>query len=288
MVSPARRRDAVNYLCRRHRVSQRRACSVVGQHRSTQRYRAVAPDFEIKLVKRMNVLAEANPRYGYRRIHALLRHEGWEVNRKRIERLWRAEGHRVPAMRSKDSGQKARGDAENSAWVRPALRPNHIWSYDFVSVRTRGGGQVRILNVVDEYTRVCLGSHVARSIGARSVTLALEELFETHGVPEVIRSDNGREFISETTIEFLAEYGVQPAFIEKASPQQNPFVERFNGTMRDELLNGENIDSIPEARMLVNDWIRVYNTHRPHRGLGMMTPAAFAKSWVPTGNEGGD
>jgi putative transposase len=288
MVSPARRRDAVAYLLRRHPVSERRACALVGQHRSTQRYRAVAPDYELRLVKRMNALAETNPRYGYRRIWALLRAEGWAVNRKRIERLWRAEGHHVPPRRSRSSGQKALGAAANAAWITPAVRPNHIWSYDFVVTRTRGGGQIRILNVVDEFTRVCLGSHVARSIGARQVTLALEELFDQHGVLELLRSDNGREFIAETVLDFLAEYGVTPAFIEKGSPQQNPFVERFNGTMRDELLNGERFDSVLEARMLVNAWIEVYNFTRPHRGLGMQAPAAFARSWLATRKGGID
>jgi putative transposase len=285
MVSPARRRDAIEYLLKRHRVSERRACRLLDQHRSTQRYRALPPAFELKLVRRMNRLAEQNPRYGYRRVWALLRSEGWAVNRKRIERLWRAEGHRVPPRRS-TSGQAARGDAANASWVLPAVRPNHIWSYDFVSVRTRGGGQIRILNVVDEFTRVCVGAHVARSIGARAVTIRLEELFDRHGIPEMIRSDNGREFISQTVLDFLEEFGVHAVFIEKGSPQQNPFVERFNGTMRDELLNGERFDSVLEARMLVMDWIELYNHRRPHRGLGMMTPAAFATSWA-TGTEGG-
>jgi putative transposase len=181
------------------------------------------------------------------------------VNRKRVERLWRLEGHCVPPMRHKASGQKALGGASGVVWNLPAKGPNHIWSYDFVSARTRRGGAIRILNVVDEYTRVSLGCRVARSIGAREVARFLEELFERHGVPEMIRSDNGREFIAATVLDFLAEYGVAPAFIEKGRPQQNPFVERFNGTMRDELLNGEDFDSVLEARVLITDWIAEYN-----------------------------
>jgi transposase InsO family protein len=226
MVSPARRRDAVTHLCGRFPVSERRACRLLAQHRSTQRYRAVPADFELRLTKRMNALATRHPRYGYRRIWALLRTEGWRVNRKRVERLWRLEGHRVPPMRHKASGQKALGGAERAVWNLPAAAPNHIWSYDFVSARTRRGGAIRILNVVDEYTRVSLGCRVARSIGAREVARFLEELFERHGVPQMIRSDNGREFIAATVLDFLAEYGVAPAFIEKGRPQQNPFVER--------------------------------------------------------------
>jgi putative transposase len=276
MVSPARRRDAARYLQRRHRVSERRACRVVGQHRPTHRYRRTEPEYELKLVGRMNELAALHPRYGYRRIWALLRSEGWRVNRKRIERLWRLEGHRVPPRRSQASGKKAQRTADNAVWNRPAARPNHIWSYDFMSGRTRDGAALRILNVVDEDTRVALGCRVDRSIGAGDVVQELERLFDTHGRPQVLRSDNGRQFIAASLLDWLAARGVQTAFIEKGSPQQNPFVERFNGTMRDELLNGEEFDSLLEARVLINKWVAEYNTLRPHRGLGMMTPAAFA------------
>jgi putative transposase len=168
-VSPARRRDAVRFLVKRRRVSERRACRVVGQHRSTHRYERVVPEYELRLVARMNELAAAHPRYGYRRIWALLRGEGWRVNRKRIERLWRLEGHRVPPRRSQASGKKAQGTAENAVWNRPATAPNHVWSYDFMSGRTRDGASLRILNVVDEYTRVALAvGSIARSAPATS------------------------------------------------------------------------------------------------------------------------
>jgi transposase InsO family protein len=277
-VSPARRRDAVRFLVKRRRVSERRACRVVGQHRSTQRYERVAADYELRLVVRMNELAAAHPRYGSRRIWALLRSEGWRVNRKRIERLWRLEGHRVPPRRSRASGSRARGTAEKAIWNLPATGPNHVWSYDFMGSRTRDGAPIRILNVVDEYTRVAVGCRVARSIGARDVINELERLFEQHGQPDVLRSDNGREFIAESLGDWLAERGVKTAFIEKGSPQQNAFVERFNGTMRDELLNGEEFDNLLEARVVITNWLIEYNTLRPHRGLGMLTPAAFAAS----------
>jgi transposase InsO family protein len=277
-VSPTRRRDAVRFLVKKRRVSERRACRVVGQHRSTQRYERVPAEYELRLVARMNELAAAHPRYGYRRIWSLLRAEGWRVNRKRIMRLWRLEGHRVPPRRSQTSGKKALGTAEKAIWSLPAQRPNHVWSYDFMGTRTRDGAPVRILNVVDEYTRVALGSRVARSIGARDVIAELEQLFERHGRPQVLRSDNGREFVADSLQAWLAEQGVQTAFIEKGSPQQNAFVERFNGTMRDELLNGEEFDNLLEARVVISNWLVEYNTLRPHRGLGLLTPAAYAAS----------
>lgn len=197
MVSPTRRRDAVSYLVRKHGVSERRACSVCEQHRSTQRYRPVPTELEQKLVRRMNELAARHPRYGYRRIWALLRSEGFPVNRKRIERLWRLEGHRVPPRRTKESGKKAQGSSGNAVWNRPAASPNHVWSYDFMNARTQAGSLIRILNVVDEYTRVALGCRVARSIGALDVIEELEGLFRRHGKPKLMRSDNGREFISQ-------------------------------------------------------------------------------------------
>jgi transposase InsO family protein len=277
-VSPTRRRDAVRFLVGKRRVSERRACQVVGQHRSTQRYERVPAEYELRLVARMNELAAAHPRYGYRRIWSLLRNEGWRVNRKRIMRLWRLEGHRVPPRRSQTFGKKALGTAEKAIWSLPAQHPNHVWSYDFMGTRTRDGAPIRILNVVDEYTRVALGSRVARSIGAGDVIAELEQLFEQHGRPHVLRSDNGREFVADSLRAWLAEQGVQTAFIEKGSPQQNAFVERFNGTMRDELLNGEEFDNLLEARVVISNWLVEYNTLRPHRGLGLLTPAAYAAS----------
>lgn len=276
MVSPARRRAAVLYLVRRHGISERRAWALVGQHRSTQGYRALVPLEEAALVHAMNATAARHPRWGYRAVWTLLREQGWRVNRKRIERLWRLEGHRLPQRRR--SGKRALGSAENSSWSRPATAVNHIWSYDFVSAATRRSGPIRILNVVDEFTRRSLGSHVSRSIGAQAVIRHLTKLFATHGYPQIIRSDNGREFIAQSVVSYLADHGVEAVFIEKASPQQNPFVERFNGTMRRDLLDVEEFDSVLEARVLVDAWNQEYNTQRPHRGLGFMTPLAFARA----------
>ncbi len=198
------------------------------------------------------------------------------MNRKRVERLWRLEGHRVPPAKAKNSGQKALGGSENSSVNLPAIRPDHVWSYDFISIRTVEGGPMRVLNIVDEFTRECVASYVARSIGARAVKRVLEKLFAKRK-PQFIRSDNGREFIAGELVAWLKDQGVIAAFVAKGSPQQNPFVERFNGTMRRELLNGELLHSVTEARVVIGEWVDIYNNVRPHRGLGMKTPAAFAK-----------
>jgi transposase InsO family protein len=267
----------VAHLIKKFKVSERRACQLVGQHRSTNRYAPVAPDFEAKLVARMTKLAERHPRWGYRMVHGLLLEEGWPVNKKRIERLWRQEGLQVPPSRLKSSGQKAIGEQANSAWLLPALYPNHVWSYDFMSARTSDGGSLRILNVVDEHTRESLGSHVARSIGANHVSRHLAKLFAQHGKPKFMRADNGREFIADIGQQWLLDQGVQPVFIEKASPQQNCYIERFNGSMRREVLNPESFHSVLEAKVVIEDWNELYNTRRVHRGLAGLTPAAYGK-----------
>lgn len=274
-MSPGRRRAAVEYLCRRYRVSQRRACVVVGQHRSTQRYVPAPDGFEEQLVKEMRRLAELHPRWGYRQIHALLADGGWNVNRKRVERLWRSEGLQVPPAKAKKSGKKAGGGSQNAIWNMPALYPDHIWTFDFIADRTTDGAMFRILNVLDEYTRRCVGVYVNRHIGARRVQHALEDIFEAKGRPKYIRSDNGREFIATTLERWLAEAGVASAFVEKASPQQNAFIESFNSSMRRECLIAEEFASLLEARVVIGDWVDEYNGLRRHRALKMRTPDAF-------------
>lgn len=264
------------YLVRKHKVSERFACRVVEQHRSSQRYEAVPPDFEQRLVKAMIQVADQHPRWGYRRVHAVLVLDGWEVNIKRVERLWRIHQLKVPPRRQKASGQRALGNDANALWSLPAVRPGHIWTYDFMSVRTSKGTKLRILNVLDEYTRVCVGFHAGYSIGAESVKHELARLFEEHGAPGMIRSDNGREFIATGLLEWLREVGVTPVHVAKASPQQNGYIERFNGSMRDELLNRESFHSLTEAKVVIGAWVKHYNEFRPHSGIGMRTPAAFA------------
>lgn len=251
---------------------------MVGQGRSTQRYAVVPSDFEDRLVEAMSAHARAHPRWGYRKIHRLLVEDGWAINVKRIERLWRAAGLRVPPRRRNRPGGKGPGASDNSAWARPAVRPGHIWSYDFVALRTQDGRALRLLNVVDEHTRVAVGFEVARAIGSRRVRAALEGMFAVHGAPEMIRSDNGREFTSGELIAWLCGQGVEAVQVARASPQQNCYVERFNGIMRDELLDGELLHSVLEAKVVIGRYIDEYNNQRPHRGLGMMTPAAFDRA----------
>jgi transposase InsO family protein len=257
-------------------VSERRACQLLEVHRSTVRYEAVPSDFEQRLVKQMLAFAEAHPRWGYRRVHALLVADGWEVNVKRVHRLWVEQGLQVPPGKGKH-GQKALGADANAAWNLPALGPGDVWSYDFMSARLDNGGPLRILNVVDEYTRECVGSFAAPSTGAQEVRRTLTRLFAARGKPRLMRSDNGREFIADTVVTWLTEQGVTAAFVEKGSPQQNCYVERFNGTMRRELLNGEIFHSVTEARVVIGRWVEHYNHDRPHRGLAMQTPSDFAK-----------
>lgn len=272
MVSPARRRDAVAYLVRRHKVSERRACQVVGQHRSTQRYTPLPDDSEDRLIKEVNRLAAEHPRWGYRQIHGLLVTDGWKVNAKRIERLWRLEGMGVPPAKSKKFGKRAGGSAENSIWNFPAVHVDHIWTIDFIEDRTVHGVKFRSFNVLDEYSRYVVGAHVARSHGVQAF---FAELFAIEGKPKFLRADNGREFIGKELDEWLTAQGVTILFIEKASPQQNAFVERFHRSMRSEALNVEEFDSVLEARVVIGEWRQLYNNVRRHRGLGMKTPAAF-------------
>lgn len=262
---------------RKFKVSERRACRVVGQHRSTNRYVPTPADFEANLVARMIALAEVHPRWGYRTIHSIPLEEGWPVNKKRVERLWRVHGLQVPPRKAKNGGQKALGDDDNSIWRLPPLYPNHIWSYDFIKRRTSDGRPLRVLNVIDEFTRVSLGSLCARSIGSRKVESHLEKLFARHGKPTLIRADNGREFIADRLQDALAAQGVRAVFIAKASPQQNGFIERFNGSMENEVFGMELLHSVLEAQVVVDEWNGKYNHRRPHQAHGGMTPAAFAK-----------
>jgi putative transposase len=284
MVSPARCRNAVRHLIRHFRVSERRACRALEINRSSLRYVAVPVDYEKRLVKRMNELAVEHPRWGYRMVATLLRGEGWKVNPKRVLRLWRQEGNRVLPKRSGAGGKRSQGSSRNAGWRLRAKHPHHIWGIDFMSGRTRRGGPIRILNVVDEFTRLELGCRVDLSIGTSDVMAELEELFLKYGKPKVIRCDNGREFVAATLMSWLTGLGIEQAFIEKGQPQQNCFVERFNGTMRSEVLDVEDFDTLIEARVVLKQWsLEEYNIRRPHRGHGMLTPRQFADNWKAGG-----
>lgn len=215
-------------------------------------------------------LATKYGRYGYRRITALLRHEGWRANHKRVERLWRREGLRVPQKQPK-RGRLWLNDG--SCVRRRPERPNHVWSYDFMAERTHDGRPLKLLNIVDEHTRECLAIHVERRMRSIDVLEHLSDLFIERGVPEHIRSDNGPEFTAELVRVWLERLGVQTLFIEPGSPWENGYVESFNGKFRDELLDREIFYTVAEAKVLVEMWRREYNTIRPDSALGYRPPA---------------
>ena len=251
-------------------ASERRACKVLGQPRSTQRYESAVSDDERLLSEAIVELAREFGRYGYRRITALLQHRGWRVNHKRVERIWRREGLKVPSKQPK-RGRLWLNDG-SCIRLRPE-RPDHVWAYDFVSERTRDGRTVRLLTVIDEYTRECLAIRTERRIRSIDVIATLADLMVTRGVPEHIRSDNGPEFTSRAVREWLGNVGAKTLYIEPGSPWENGYVESFNGKLRDELLDREVFNTLQEVKVLVERYRRTYNQVRPHSSLGYMPPA---------------
>ena len=257
-------------------VSERRACRVLGQHRSTQRKVPQTPDDEAALTADIIELARQSGRYGYRRITKMLRTAGWLVNKKRVERLWRREGLKVPSKQPK----RSRLWLNDGSCIRlRAERPNHVWSYDFVADRTHDGRAYRMLCIIDEFTREALAVRVARRLNSTDVIEALCDLFIVRGIPAYIRSDNGPEFIAVALREWIAAVGAKTAYIEPGSPWENGYVESFNGKLRDELLNGEVFYTLAEAKIVIEQWRRHYNTVRPHSSLGYKPPAPEVLSW---------
>jgi transposase InsO family protein len=225
------------------------------------------------LAGRVIELACAYGRYGYRRITALLRQEGFYVNHKRVERIWRQKGLKVPQKQPK----RGRLWLNDGSCVRQrAEYPNHLWSYDFALERTHDGRPIRIFTVIDEYTRECLAVDVARRLTSEDVLYQLGQLFIKRGIPIYVRSDNGSEFTAKVVREWLTRLGIQTLFIEPGSPWENGYVESFIGKLRDELLNGEIFYTLNEARVLIEDWRQHYNTIRPHSSLGYRPPAPEA------------
>jgi transposase InsO family protein len=253
----------------RFRVSERRACIVLRQARATQRYLPQVRDDEDPLTQRIIELACVYGRYGTPRITAMLRREGWRVNHKRVERIWRQQGLKVPQRQPK----RGRLWLNDGSCIR--LRPqhrDHVWAYDFLSGRTHDGRPFRMLTLVDEFTRECLSIDVARRLRSDDVLERLSWLMATRGVPEHIRSDNGPEFTAHVVRAWLKRIGLQTLFIEPGSPWENGYVESFNGKLRDELLNGELFYTLREAKVLIERWRRHYNTVRPHSSLGLARP----------------
>jgi putative transposase len=265
----------VKHLQKNFRVSERRACRVVDQPRSSQRYLSTKADKDAALTQMIVALSGQNPRYGYRRVWALLRREGWEVNKKRVHRLWREADLKVPAGRRRKRQRLA--SSENGVARRRAEYPGHLWSYDFAMDATEDGRRLKMMPVVDEYSRECLALEVERSITSEEVVKTLDRLFAERGAPRFIRSDNGPEFIAQAVKRWLAASGVETLYIEPGAPWENAYSETFISRMRDELLHREEeFANLKEAKVLAEDYRDHYNHHRPHGALGYLTPVEFA------------
>jgi putative transposase len=277
-VSPARRRRAVEHLQRVLGVSQRWACQLVGQHRSTQRHQPMEPDRNRALREQLRQFSRAHPRWGYRRAHAQLCRQGWSVNRKAVQRRWREEGLRVPARRR---NRQRLGVATTPADRLAAEHPGHVWALDYQFDQTTDGRMLKLLNVVDEHTREALTITVDRRIDADATVAVLDRLVVERGsAPRCIRCDNGPELTANTLRDWCRFNQAGTSYIEPGSPWQNPYVERFGSRLRDELLAVEAFSSLLEARVLVEDWRIEYNTVRPHSALGYRTPTQYARAWT--------
>jgi transposase InsO family protein len=265
----------VEHARRKYGVSERQACRVLQQWRGTQRYVPLYRTEENALTRNIITLASEYGRYGYRRITALLQARGWPVGKDRVQRIWRREGLKVPQKQR----ARARLWLNDGSCVR--LRPeraNHVWSYDFVSAMTHDGRTLRMLTLIDEYTRECLAIRVARRLGRYEVIEALADVMLLRGVPDYMRSDNGPEFVAKEVRSWLAKVGTGTLYIEPGSPWENGYCESFNGKLRDECLNGEIFYSLKEAQIVIEKWRVVYNTLRPHSSLGYRPPAPAARS----------
>jgi len=255
-------------------VSERKACRAIGQSRTTQRRRprpVLAPEQQLR--HWLREYAKKEPRHGYRMAHGALRLEGWLVNRKRVQRLWREEGLRVPPQQPKRSRV---GQSVVRADRLRAMRPNHVWALDFQFDSTSDGRPIKAFAMCDEFTRENIGKDLRRSIKADAVVKALDQAKAKRGAPEFIRMDNGPEFIAQTIRDWCRSSGAGTVYIEPGSPWENPFIESFNSRARDELFSREVFHSVLEGRVMYFDWCDRYNTKRPHSSLGYMPPAMFA------------
>jgi putative transposase len=256
-------------------ISQRRACQICGQARSTQRRQAQEPSpEERKLRSRLREIARAHPRWGWKTAYSIVRREGWAVNRKRIQRLWREEGLKRPQR-----CQKRRRVNRASTERRRATRPNEVWAVDFQFDETADCRRLKLANVVDEFTKEALAMQVGRSMTADQLVEVLVRLVAERGAPSFLRMDNGPELVAWALRDWCRLSGTATVYIEPGSPWENPFVESFNGRSRDELLNVEEFGSLKEAQLLVEDWRIEYNTYRPHSSLGGLTPVEFKRRW---------
>lgn len=258
-------------------LSERRACRYVGQPRSSQRREPVVAPDDAALRAELKAFSRQRPRWGYRQAHQHLLKQGWSINRKRTQRLWREEGLRVPAKRRK---RQRRGQSTVPGDRLRAGRPDHVWSFDFQFDVTDDGRAVKLLYVVDEFTREALAMEAERRIDADYVVDVLDRIVGQRGnCPEFVRCDNGPEMTSVALRDWCRFSRTGAAFIEPGSPWENAFVESFNSRVRDELLSVEQFSCLAEVKVMVQDFRHDYNRSRPHRAHGMMTPAAFAEGW---------
>jgi len=277
-LSPGRRRDLAQKVVAAGICSGRAACRILHLARSTYWYRGQPlSSAQEQLQKRLRELSEAHPRYGYRRIAALLRQEGWRVGKRHVQRLRRAEGLRVPPTK-----RKVVRRGISTGWPVKATHRGHVWTWDFIADATVRGGALRMLTILDEYTRECHVLRADRALRAEDVLLWLRKAIEEHGVPEHLRSDNGPEFIALAVQGWLRENQIKTIYIDPGSPWQNGFVESFHGRFRDECLNREQLWTLTEARVVIEDYRREYNHRRPHSRLGYQSPRQFALQQSPS------
>lgn len=256
--------------------SQRRACALIGLARSSARYQAQTRSDEAELISAIEELTSKKPQYGYRQVTRLLRRNGYRVNFKRIYRLWRQLGLQLPRRkRIKRRYGQVKQKFQRASYC------NHVWTYDFLQGRTERGGRLRILAILDEYTRECLMLFVARSIPSQRVLDVLDWLFATRGIPACLRSDNGPEFVAKAVQNWLGKKACQTLYITPGSPWENPFIESFNGKLRTECLDRHLFANGKEAQLMLEDWRLEYNSERPHSSLGGLTPNEFAQLPIP-------
>jgi putative transposase len=258
-------------------VSERRACKTISQPRMTQHYKPKRYEKDKLLRQEILKLAVKYPSYGYRLITKKLRQSGWQINYKRVQRIWRIEGLQVPY---RHKFKKAKGNSSNCCSVKRAEFINHVWTYDFISDQIADGRPLKLLTLLDEFTRESLAIEVSRSIRSKDVIEVLGYLFMVRGIPGCIRSDNGPEFISDAIKRWFIESSVETLYIEPGCPWQNGYIESFHSRFRTELLNRELFHSVSEAKVLVEAWRLEYNNHRPHSSLADMTPAEFAAGCI--------
>lgn len=274
MVSPERKRAAVRHLQAKRLSSQRRACWLVEVSRSSLYYVPRKRPDDDALRARIKQMAKERSYWGYRLVWGQLRREGWRVNHKRVHRIWREEGLDLRRRRHGKRSCGPKGEVKQRA-----AHPDNVWSYDICEDRTERGRQLRVLSVLDEFTRECLAIEVAHSISAQTVVDLLGWLALTRGTPDHIRSDNGSEFIAKAVQGWLEQTGCATIYITPGSPWENPYIESFTGTLRAECLNPELFVNLQEARVMIEAWREEYNTDRPHSSLGYLTPAEFAEKW---------